>query len=182
MIKKEEVYKIGLFNKPHGIHGELQFTFTDDIFDRVDDCDYLVCLLDGIYVPFFIEEYRFRSDSTALVKLEGVDTAERARMFTNVEVYFPVKYAEEAEEGELTWNFFIGFQMKDVNHGNLGEVVDVDTATINTLFVVEREDGEELLVPAQEEFIVEINQQQRVITVELPDGLLHLEELEDDND
>ena len=43
MIKKEEVYKIGLFNKPHGIHGELQFTFTDDIFDRVD-CDYLVCL------------------------------------------------------------------------------------------------------------------------------------------
>lgn len=182
MIKKEEVYKIGLFNKPHGIHGELQFTFTDDIFDRVDDCDYLVCLLDGIYVPFFIEEYRFRSDSTALVKLEGVDTAERARMFTNVEVYFPVKHAEEAEEGELTWNFFIGFQMKEVNHGSLGEVVDVDTATINTLFVVEREDGEELLVPAQEEFIVEINQQQRVITVELPDGLLHLEELEDDND
>ena len=52
MIKKEEVYKIGLFNKPHGIHGELQFTFTDDIFDRVD-CDYLICLLDGIFVPFF---------------------------------------------------------------------------------------------------------------------------------
>ena len=71
MIKKEEVYKIGLFNKPHGIHGELQFTFTDDIFDRVD-CDYLICLLDGIFVPFFIEEYRFRSDSTALVKLEGI--------------------------------------------------------------------------------------------------------------
>ena len=48
MIKKEEVYKIGLFNKPHGIHGELQFTFTDDIFDRAD-CDYLVCLLDGTF-------------------------------------------------------------------------------------------------------------------------------------
>ena len=146
MIKKEEVYKIGLFNKPHGIHGELQFTFTDDIFDRVD-CDYLVCLLDGIFVPFFMEEYRFRSDSTALVKLEGVDTAERARMFTNVEVYFPVKHAEEAGEGELSWEFFVGFRMEDVHHGMLGEVVDVDTATVNTLFIVERE-GEELLVPA----------------------------------
>ena len=67
MIRKEEVYKIGIFNKPHGIHGELSFTFTDDIFDRVD-CDYFICLLDGIFVPFFIEEYRFRSDSTALVK------------------------------------------------------------------------------------------------------------------
>lgn len=181
MIKKEEVYKIGFFNKPHGIHGELQFTFTDDIFDRVD-CDYLVCLLDGIFVPFFIEEYRFRSDSTALMKLEGVDTAERARMFTNVEVYFPVKYVEDAEEGELTWNYFIGFRMEDVHHGPLGEVTDVDTTTVNTLFVIEQEDGEELLVPAQEEFILGIDQQQRVITVELPEGLLNLDELDSDTD
>ena len=179
MIKKEEVYKIGLFNKPHGIHGELQFTFTDDIFDRVD-CDYLICLLDGIFVPFFIEEYRFRSDSTALVKLEGIDTAERARMFTNVEVYFPVKHAEEAEDGELSWNFFVGFRMEDVRHGELGEVVEVDTTTVNTLFVVEQEDGEELLIPAQEEFIVEINQEKNLITVELPEGLLNLEDLEED--
>ena len=179
MIKKEEVYKIGLFNKPHGIHGELQFTFTDDIFDRVD-CDYLICLLDGIFVPFFIEEYRFRSDSTALVKLEGIDTAERARMFTNVEVYFPVKHAEEAEDGELSWNFFVGFRMEDVRHGELGEVVEVDTTTVNTLFVVEQEDGEELLIPAQEEFIVEINQEKKLITVELPEGLLNLEDLGED--
>ena len=179
MIKKEEVYKIGLFNKPHGIHGELQFTFTDDIFDRVD-CDYLICLLDGIFVPFFMEEYRFRSDSTALVKLEGIDTAERARMFTNVEVYFPVKHAEEAEDGELSWNFFVGFRMEDVRHGELGEVVEVDTTTVNTLFVVEQEDGEELLIPAQEEFIVEINQEKKLITVELPEGLLNLEDLEED--
>ena len=179
MIKKEEVYKIGLFNKPHGIHGELQFTFTDDIFDRVD-CDYLICLLDGIFVPFFIEEYRFRSDSTALVKLEGIDTAERGRMFTNVEVYFPVKHAEEAEDGELSWNFFVGFRMEDVRHGELGEVVEVDTTTVNTLFVVEQEDGEELLIPAQEEFIVEINQEKKLITVELPEGLLNLEDLEED--
>ena len=179
MIKKEEVYKIGLFNKPHGIHGELQFTFTDDIFDRVD-CDYLICLLDGIFVPFFIEEYRFRSDSTALVKLEGIDTAERARMFTNVEVYFPVKHAEEAEDGELSWNFFVGFRMEDVRHGELGEVVEVDTTTVNTLFVVEQEDGEELLIPAQEEFIVEINQEKKLITVELPEGLLNLEDLEEE--
>lgn len=178
MIKKEEVYKIGLFNKPHGIHGELQFTFTDDIFDRAD-CDYLVCLLDGIFVPFFIEEYRFRSDSTALVKLEGIDTAERARMFTNVEVYFPVKYAEEADGGELSWNFFTGFLMEEIHYGMLGEITDVDTTTVNTLFVVQGEDGE-ILVPAREEFILGIDRKRKIITVKLPEGLLNLEELEEE--
>lgn len=179
MIKKEEVYKIGLFNKPHGIHGELSFTFSDDIFDRVD-CDYLVCLLDGIFVPFFIEEYRFRSDSTALIKLEGVDSAERARMFTNIEVYFPIKYAEESEPDELSWNFFIGFNMRDVHAGELGEIIDVDQATMNILFVVNY-GKEELLVPAQEEFIVEIDQTHKVITVNLPEGLLALDTLESDD-
>lgn len=181
MIRREEVYKIGLFNKPHGIHGELQFTFTDDVFDRVD-ADYLVCLLDGIFVPFFIEEYRFRSDSSALVKLEGIDTAERARMFTNVEVYFPVKHAEEAEDGSLSWSFFVGFLMEDTRYGVLGEVVDVDTTTVNTLFVVDTKDGE-LLVPAQEEFILDISREQKLITVELPEGLLNMDELgADDGD
>ena len=97
MIKKDEVYKIGVINKPHGVKGEVSFTFTDDIFDRVD-CDYLILLMDGIFVPFFMEEYRFRSDNAALVKFEDIDTAEKARMFTNVEVYFPVKFAEEQDE------------------------------------------------------------------------------------
>ena len=149
MIKKDEIFKIGIFNKPHGVKGEVSFTFTDDIFDRVD-CEYLVCLLDGIFVPFFIEEYRFRSDTTALVKLEGVDTAEKARMFTNVEVYFPKKYVEQDDETEdiPTWNFFIGFKVKDVRHGDLGEIVAVDASTMNVLFAIEK-DGEELLLQRQ---------------------------------
>ena len=58
-------------------------------------------------------------------------------------------------------------------------MIDVDNTTVNTLFVVER-DEEELLVPAQEEFIVGLDQKQKLITVELPEGLLNLEELEDD--
>lgn len=176
MIKREEVYKIGLFNKPHGIHGELSFTFTDDVFDKVD-CDYFICLLDGIFVPFFIDEYRFRSDSTALVKLEGIETAEKARMFTNVEVYFPVKYAEEASVNDLSWDFFVGFRVVDKRHGEIGTVVDVDDSTINTLFVLEK-NGEELLVPAQEEFILKMDTKKKVMTVDLPEGLLSLEDVE----
>lgn len=172
MIKKDEVFKIGMFNKPHGVKGELSFTFTDDIFDRVD-CDYFVCLLDGIFVPFFIEEYRFRSDTTALVKLERIDTAENARMFTNVDVYFPKKYADEEEETDdiPTWNYFIGFKVKDVKHGELGEIVAVDDSTLNVLFVIEK-DGEEILLPAHEEFMVKLDKKKRLLTVDMPDGLI----------
>ena len=152
--------------------GELSFTFTDDIFDRVDG-EYLICLLDGILVPFFIEEYRFRSETSALVKLENVDTAEQARKFTNVEVYFPLKFVEEDDSDDIpTWGYFVGFQVKDIHHGDLGEIVAVDDSTMNVLFSIERPDGEEILLPAHEEFIVKLEKKKRRLTVEVPEGLL----------
>ncbi|WP_337476816.1 ribosome maturation factor RimM [Phocaeicola coprophilus] len=170
MIKKEEVFKIGIINKPHGVKGEVSFTFTDDIFDRVEDCDYLVLLLDGILVPFFIEEYRFRSDNVALVKFEGIDSTEKARTLTNVEVYYPVKFMDDQEEIS-SWNYFIGFRVEDVHHGCLGTVVDVDDATMNVLFVIENGD-EEVLLPAHEEFILDIDRKKKILKVDIPDGLL----------
>ena len=91
MIKKEDVYKIGRIGKAHGVKGEVSFLFDDDVFDRAD-ADYLVLELDGILVPFFMEEYRFRSDSTALVKFEDIDTQDRARELTNCDVYFPASW------------------------------------------------------------------------------------------
>lgn len=171
MIRPEEVYNIGKFTRPHGIKGEISLSFTDDIFDRVD-CPYLVCSLEGILVPFFIEEYRFKSDSTALIKFERIDSAEAASIFTNKEVFFPKSYAEQTEEDEYSWQYFVGFDTHDTVHGHLGELVAVDESTINTLFVVERSDKTELLIPAQEEFIEAIDHDKRLIMFNLPDGLL----------
>ena len=158
MIRPEEVYCIGKFTRTHGVQGEMALSFTDDVFDRVD-CPYLVCPMDGILVPFFIEEYRFKSNNVALVKFERIDTAEDAAIFTNKEVYFPKSYAEQAPA-------------EDVEHGHLGTLVDVDESTINTLFVVERPDGDSLFIPAQEVFVVDINHDEHIIKFNLPDGLL----------
>ena len=170
MIRKEDVYRIGQLTKPHGIKGEVAFSFTDDIFDRTDECDYLLCMMDGILVPFFMEEYRFKSDTVALVKFEGVDTAEQARRFTNIDVYYPTKYAEESDE--LSWSYFVGFRICDEQLGELGEVEEVDESTINTLFVVRRPNGDELLIPAQEAFITYMDHKRRIITMNLPEGMV----------
>lgn len=172
MIKAEDVYRIGIINKPHGVHGELLFTFDDDIFDRVE-ADYIICMMDGILVPFFFESYRFRSDTTALIKLEGIDTEQQAKRMTNVEVFFPKDHAEELEDNELTWNYFVGFLINDVNKGDIGKVTDVDDSTINTLFVVDYK-GTEILIPAQEDFIVDLDREKGVITMQIPERLLDL--------
>ncbi|MDD4609063.1 MAG: ribosome maturation factor RimM [Bacteroidaceae bacterium] len=177
MILEKELFKIGVFNKPHGVKGELVFTFTDDVFDRVD-CNYLICLIDGIFVPFFVEHCRFRSETTALIQLEDVSSTDLARPFTNLAVFFPVKYLSKVEhKSDLSWDVFVGFTIVDESIGELGLVTDVDTSTVNTLFVIDQ-DGEELLIPAQEEFILEMNMEEKSILVQLPEGLLNIDQVE----
>mgnify|MGYP000094469682 FL=1 len=175
MIKRDELIKIGVFNKPHGVQGELAFTFTDDIFDR-SECPYVVCEIDGIFVPFFIEEYRFRGETTALMKLEDIDTEDDARAFTNLEVYFPKSYIESDEDGELSapGDFFLHYAVYDTDEGYLGNIVDVDMSTANVLFVVERENGEELLIPATDDLVVSVDEKAKKIEMNIPEGLLDL--------
>lgn len=173
MISIDDLYKIGVFNRPHGVQGELQFTFTDDIFDRIG-AEYLIVLRDGIPVPFFIEEYRFRSAHSALVRLEGVDSQEKAAAFTQADVYFPRELAEQhPQEQPDSWRYFTGFRVEDEQLGDLGTIEYVDDSTANVLFEVQR-GAESFLFPAHEEFIVAIDGAQRVVHTRLPEGLLEL--------
>lgn len=174
MIRKEDCYKIGKITKTHGLRGELNFQFTDDTWDRVES-DYLICEVDGILVPFYLEEYRFRSDAVALVKFEDVDSADAAQFLVNSDVYFENKYITDSNDGEVSLNYFIGFQMTDGDTGTeIGTITDIDDNTENWLFIVERADGSEVLIPAHEEFITDIRQEEKVMVMNLPTGLLDL--------
>lgn len=174
MIRTEEVYKIGRIGKPHGVKGEVSLQFSDDVFDRVD-ADYLVLMVDGILVPFFFEEYRFKNNDTALVKFCDINSKSEAQELTGCDVYFP-KHLSDRGEDELTWDELAGFEILDTDAGDglIGTLVYVDDATDNILFCVTRPDGREILIPASDDFIVSVDAESRKIRVSLPEGLLDL--------
>lgn len=173
MIAEESVYKVGSLTRVHGLKGEISFAFTDDVWDRVD-ADYLVLRVDGILVPFFLEEYRFRSDSVALLKFVDIDNADDALPYVGCDVYFPFDLTPEDAPEDLRWSNFTGFSvfLKDVE-GTVGTISHVDDSTANVLFTIDMASGEEL-VPAVEEFIVDVDYASRRLTLDLPEGLLDL--------
>jgi 16S rRNA processing protein RimM len=171
MIKREDLIQIGKFNKPHGIKGEISFSFTNDSFEEIEN-PFFICELDGILVPFQVKEYRFTSDMSALICLKHLDSDKEVRCLTNKEVYFPkTQIKDQPEENTYTWDYFIGFTLIDETTGEIGLIADVDESTLNTLFIVER-NQEEMLIPAAEEMITHIDDAQKKIYVELPEGLL----------
>ena len=171
MIKPQEVIKIGKVTKTHGVSGELSCTFINDIFGD-EDAPYLVADIDGIFVPFFIEEYRFKSDVTALIKFEDIDDAESAKIILGRELYFPMKYITDSQpmncgEGILGYKIYSDGKL-------IGTIEGVDDTTANILFSVVTESGEELLIPATDDFVEDIDDEKREITMNLPDGLLDM--------
>ena len=177
MIREKDILRIGTLTKTHGLRGEIAFNFENDIFDQVD-CPYLVLDIDGIFVPFFMVEYRFKGSETALISFEGIDSEEKASKLQGLDVYFPREYLQDIDfntNEENSWLFFIGFSVIDKQAGNLGIITDVDTQTINTLFLIVAPDKREIMIPAAEDFITEIDSENKIIYFSLPEGLLDIE-------
>ena len=175
MIREDEVLRIGKLIKPHGIKGEIAFAFDNDIFDRVD-CPYLICSIDNILVPFFVKSYRFKGSDTALVLFEDIESEIQAKRFSGLSVYFPRKYFDENEEVDLTLNYFIDFIVIDKEFGEIGIITDIDESTINTLFLLKKKGSDEnIIIPASDDFITNIDPEKKLLYVDLPAGLVDLE-------
>ena len=171
MIARDDVIKIGKLQKSHGIKGEISLVFDKTAYADIDTEFYFLDI-DGIFVPFLIEEITFITDTGARVKFEDIDDETRAAKFSNLHVYLlrkqiPKGIAEETSD----WDLFIGYTVFDQYLRDLGIIESVDTATINTLFIVKKSETE-LLIPATEDFIFEINDDKKIIRMNLPEGLI----------
>ena len=97
---------------------------------------------DGLFVPF-------RSEQIAdLVGEEG---------------YVLRSDVQDEGDGTLTWQDLVGFEIEDDGQV-VGKIAQVDESTINTLAILE----DERMIPLHEDFIVEIDEDARILRVNLP--------------
>ena len=166
MIEQSELIRIGTMRRPHGKSGELQCEMDNDYWDEAE-ADFLILLLDGIFVPFHVEDWRGKGADSRSLRVKGVDAEVKAMRLVSAEAYMLRRdLAEEAEE-MMTWQDLKGYEVLNEAHEMLGKVAAVDESTINTL--LELEDGR--LLPVHEDLIIEIDEPQKRIILDLPEGL-----------
>ena len=172
MIKQDDLFPIGQIQKPHGIKGELSFSFTTDAFDR-DDCRFFILDIDAILVPFFVAEYRFKSRNSGFVSFEDINSDNEARELCGKTIYIHKQFiTTDNHENVTDARYFVGFEVIDnKQHTSLGNITAVNDNTANILFELSEGD---LLIPFSEEYIVDIDHLKRQIQMLLPEGLLDL--------
>ena len=174
-MKEKDIFRIGRIIKPHGLRGELSFEFSTDIFDETET-PYFVCEIDGIFVPFFIEEYRLKSNNSGFVKFEGVDSDEEAKRLSNVNLYLSKAFLPEdfSSKDVQSTDFYVGYRITDQDGNIIGKIISIDDSTENILFNVLSDSRTEILIPASDDYVLAIDEDARIIQMEIPEGLLGL--------
>lgn len=176
MITRDELIAIGRYNKPHGVAGEISATIDVDL-DTLQGLSCLVTDIDGIFVPFFVNACRPKSQETVLLTIDGIDNEKEVSRLVNHDIYALKRdYRQESLDSDadgFPLDYFIGFELHDSDGQRVGEITDVDEQTENAIFIVDRE-GAELMVPATDELIVEFDLDKKVMVMDLPHGLLDL--------
>ena len=165
MSDTSELILVGRLGRAHGIHGEINLYPSIDeesMFSLAEDRALFLHLeIDGLSVPFLVEDMRGKAESSLLVKFEDVDSREEAERYDGCSVYVPSDLI--GEDIEFQPQHFIGYMLVDADDVPVG----------NLLLIVERKDSdEEVMIPIADELVRYIDVEKQVISLTIPDGLI----------
>jgi len=170
-IPKADCEKVGFFKKTHGVSGELVLEYEPQFEYSIENADRFFVELEGLLVPFFIMEdgFRFKTENSAILTFDGVESEKYAKRMVGSSVFL-FKNEIIVMDDELSDSELVDYLLVDEKRGKIGIIDQIDNYSGNIVFTVNFK-GKELLVPFNEDFLIEIDKQNKVIKLKLPEGL-----------
>lgn len=152
----------------HGIHGEMRAEVLTDFPERFHG-------LKSVHVgrakqPFAVESTRPQRNQV-LMKLAGVDSVKEAEALRGELVFVSTANAVPLAEGQFYWHQIIGLEVWTADGQQLGRIVEIVRTGSNDVYVV-RSKHRELLIPAIDEVVKQVDVAHGRMVVELIPGLV----------
>ncbi|MFD2599912.1 ribosome maturation factor RimM [Sphingobacterium corticis] len=168
----EESFYIGYISKTRGLKGELQFFFEFEDYKELD-LDVIFVEINKKLVPYFVDQIKLQNNSTAYVHLEDVDHIDKAQVLIRKKVYLSNDKKPVRDPDDFRYSDLVGFEVVDAVDGNLGLVTAVQELPQQFIATVDME-GKELMFPLTDQLIANINTEDKILDVTLPEGLVEL--------
>ena len=160
---------IGKITSAVGLKGELKVYNYSDGIEIYEDTP-------KIYAGDTLYEVRSvrTQKNMVILGLCGIDDRNAAEKMRGTELFVTEDDLPELPEGQFYVRDLIGMEVRTEDGELLGTVSDVIQNTAQDLFEVELTEGRKVLIPKVDEFILNIDGAERMITVRLQEGLLDL--------
>ena len=162
--------EIGYISKTHGLKGHVILRLNELV--RIDEqaIKSIFLELNGSQVPYFIEECR-PNNAGYILKLETIDAVDMSKKLIGKKAFALTDFILEEEE---SLNEFISYTVIDSKLGNIGIIADVDEKTDNVIIKVIHPSGVEIILPFNDDFIIEIDDDLKTIHFDAPEGLIDM--------
>ena len=161
---------VGRIGRLFGTDGGVMITLYSNFPDNLQPTEPLFVVIDKLAVPIFYSSFERRGQAGAGVHFDDIDTERRAEEFLVGRELF-IEESDEEKDDEFYMEDLIGFTA--LVGKQRGEITDYYDSEANPLFEITL-NNKSHLIPAQEEFIANIDFEKRKIKFVLPDGLLDL--------
>lgn len=171
-MTKEEAFYIGYITKTKGLKGEVQLYFEFEDYKSLD-LDVVFAEMNGKMVPFFVASHKIYPNSTGLFYFDDIDHIDKAQALLKKKIYLPLSKMPERGEDEFFYTDLKGFIAVDETLGELGEIIEVNEYPQQFVATVHYK-NRDILFPLNEDFIVEIDDEENILHLDLPEGLLDI--------
>lgn len=165
--RPEELIIVGEVSRPHGVHGEVRVVPVTDFPDHLLSLDEAVVGDGGAATTVRVEASR-RLGATILMKFSGIDTPAAAERLRGATVSIPAAKTVPLPPGEFYIFDIVGLDVWTPEGERVGKVVDVLRTGGNDVYVVRPEQGQEILLPAIDTYVREIDIPGRRLVARLP--------------
>lgn len=173
-MQEQDFIAIGVILKPHGLRGHVVFKFYEENL-KLDAIEHFFIKFQGMYIPYFIEEIKQLPKGFKL-KLEEINDLESAQNLVNSELFLKPAEIEKLKLEESTPT--LGIEGFDVYVEKKGKYLGVVSAIIENKYQdviqVNHASEKKILIPYVDIFVKEINQKEKYIILNVPDGLIEL--------
>lgn len=163
--------EIGQIVNTFGIKGMVKVKpFTDDI-KRFDELKTVYVEKNSNQTEYEIEEVKYHK-GMVLIKFKGIDKVEQAEMLRNTYLTVSRDSVEELEEGRYYIVDLLGLEVYTDEQILLGTLEDIFNTGSNDIYVVKDKQGKQILLPAIQDVVKQIDIENKKIIVHLLPGLI----------
>lgn len=172
-MRKEECFYLGKIVSRHGLKGDLLAKLDTDQPEAYENLESVLVSLGSALVPFFIRKSRLHKSSLLRISFEDLTSDEATAQLLGKELYLPLHFLPPLEGNKFYFHEIIGYSLMDENYGDVGTVIAVNDQSSQAILVAEKE-GKEVLIPINDEFIQEVDRDNRSLRIRTPEGLIEL--------
>jgi len=172
-MTKDDCFYLGKIVKKYSFKGELLAKLDTDEPELYEHLDAIFIDIRGRLIPYFIEHSQLHKSDLLRLKFEDVATEAAADELLKSELYLPLAALPKLEGNKFYYHEVIGFTVLDKDFGAVGVIQSINDSTAQALFVLDR-DGQEILIPMNDQFILEVNRDKQTILMDIPEGLIDL--------